>query len=184
GMSAEAAGASIAAAVSATTTAIEEAFTASTLAEILGVTTLTLGAVTMVKAFQAVPVDDLERDASKLAAIIAMKVLIDEHGTSDGKTTESTGPKDEQQVRDTVLSRTGKGRNKPNREVESEQDLTDLYKDLTGNGKPSSLPNYKGEVKELPDGTKIGMRDESKSGGRTIDIYYPGKAKPVKVHLP
>ncbi|MBO0853176.1 MAG: hypothetical protein J2P18_05340 [Nocardia sp.] len=83
GMSAEAAGASIAAAVTATTTAIEEAFTASTLAEILGVTTLTLGAVVTVKAFQAVPVDDLERDAAKLAAIIAMKVLIDDGSPGD-----------------------------------------------------------------------------------------------------
>jgi hypothetical protein len=60
----------------------------------------------------------------------------------------------------------------------------DLYKDLSREGTPSSLPNYKGEVKQLPDGTKIGLREESTSGGRTIDIYYPGKTKPVKVHLP
>ncbi|MEV5650233.1 hypothetical protein AB0L57_18455 [Nocardia sp. NPDC052254] len=78
GMSVEAAGEGIAAAVTATIGAIEEAFSSSALVEILGVTTLAIGAVATVKAFEAVPVDDLEKNAAKLAAIIAMKVLIDE----------------------------------------------------------------------------------------------------------
>lgn len=77
GMSVEVAGEGIAAAVTATIGAIQEAFSASAMAEILGFTALAVTAVAAVKAFQAVPVDDLEKNAAKLAAIIAMKVLID-----------------------------------------------------------------------------------------------------------
>ncbi|WP_305779794.1 hypothetical protein [Nocardia nova] len=81
GMSVEVAAEGITAAVAATITAIEEAVSASSLVEILGVTTLAVGAVVAtVKAFEAVPVNELEKDAAKLAAIIAMKVLIDEDG--------------------------------------------------------------------------------------------------------
>ncbi|WP_244969783.1 hypothetical protein [Nocardia cerradoensis] len=78
GMSVEAAGEGITAAVAATIGAIEEAFSSSALVEILGVTTLAIGAVATVKAFEAVPVDDLEKNAAKLAAIIAMKVFLDD----------------------------------------------------------------------------------------------------------
>ncbi|WP_232329450.1 hypothetical protein [Nocardia violaceofusca] len=77
GMSVEAAGEGIAAAVTATVGAIQEAFASSALAEILGFTALAVTAVAAVKVFQAVPVADLEKDAVKLAAIVAMKVLID-----------------------------------------------------------------------------------------------------------
>ncbi|MBF6446063.1 hypothetical protein IU429_00085 [Nocardia elegans] len=84
GMSVEAAAEGIATAVTATIGAIQEAFASSALVEILGVTTLAIGAVAAVKAFEAVPVNDLEKDAAKLAAIIAMKVFIDDHGDGSG----------------------------------------------------------------------------------------------------
>jgi hypothetical protein len=183
GASAAAAGGGVTVMVGNCINAIRSAYQASRLFKAVGLATAVAGAVGTVKAFDGVP--DLGSTLTSLGAIIAMKVLIDDDGaTTDSTTQESTGPTDGQQVRDTVLSRTNKGRNKPHREIGTEQELVDLYKDLSREGTPSSLPNYKGEVKQLPDGTKIGLREESTSGGRTIDIYYPGKTKPVKVHLP
>jgi hypothetical protein len=35
---------------------------------------------------------------------------------------------------------------------------------------------------ELPDGTKVGLRDVSRSGGKTIDIVLPD-GKVIKVHV-
>jgi hypothetical protein len=35
---------------------------------------------------------------------------------------------------------------------------------------------------ELPDGTRVGLRDYSTSGGKTIDIFMPDKTR-VKVHI-
>ncbi|MEV0046772.1 hypothetical protein AB0H60_25380 [Nocardia rhamnosiphila] len=182
GASAAAAGGGVTMMVGNCINAIRSAYQASRLFKAVGLATAVAGAIGTVKAFDGVP--DLGSTLTSLGAIIAMKVLIDDDATTDSTTHESTGPTDGQQVRDTVLSRTNKGRNKPHREIGTEQELVDLYKDLSREGTPSSLPNYKGEVKQLPDGTKIGLREESTSGGRTIDIYYPGKTKPVKVHLP
>ena len=79
GMSAEVAGESIAAGVTATIGAIESAFSGSALAGILGAGAL-VGGIIAIDAFTDVP-EDLEREATKLAAIIAMKVLIDEEAT-------------------------------------------------------------------------------------------------------
>lgn len=78
GMSVEASGEGIAAAVTATIGAIEESFSASALAEIFGYTALVGAAAITIKAFDSVP-SDLEKTAARLAAIIAMKVFIDDH---------------------------------------------------------------------------------------------------------
>ncbi|WP_245553547.1 hypothetical protein [Nocardia veterana] len=77
GMSVEVSGEAIAGAVTATIGAIEEAFSASALAEIFGYTALVAAAAVTIKAFDAVP-SDLEKVAANLAAIIAMKILIDD----------------------------------------------------------------------------------------------------------
>ncbi|WP_212748683.1 hypothetical protein [Nocardia cyriacigeorgica] len=166
--------------------AIGTAYRASKLFQAIGLTAAAAGgAVTVGKvgAFDSVP--PLSAVIGSLAGIIAMKVFIDDDGLPEGRNDGTrTGPKSQEEVRDTVLSRTSKGNNKPNRQVDTDQELESLYKDLTREGKPSSMRDYDGEVKELPDGTKIGLRNYSESGGRTIDIWYPGRSAPVKVHLP
>jgi hypothetical protein len=58
-----------------------------------------------------------------------------------------------------------------------------LYAELTRNG--TSLPSgtYKGESQVLPDGTKIGFRPDSKSGGPTVEIWNPDGSKMWDVHI-
>jgi hypothetical protein len=57
--------------------------------------------------------------------------------------------------------------------VDSAEDLQSLYNELSKGGKTISWKNYDGMVVELPDGTQIGIRQISKTGGPTIDIVYP-----------
>lgn len=45
-----------------------------------------------------------------------------------------------------------------------------------------SRSGYKGLWVELPDGTRVGLREASKSGGRTIDIKLPDGTV-QKVHV-
>lgn len=58
-----------------------------------------------------------------------------------------------------------------------------LYEQLTENGKPLPPGTYNGEWAVLEDGTRIGYRPNSKWGGPTVEIWYPGEPK-VDVHLP
>lgn len=75
-----------------------------------------------------------------------------------------------------------KGKNTGVRTVGTDQELADLYGTLSRGGTPVEVPGYKGSWKELPDGTRVGLRDASKSGGRTIDIKLPdGTSR--KVHI-
>lgn len=56
-----------------------------------------------------------------------------------------------------------------------------LYETLTGNGTQIASQDYPGVVRVLEDGTRIGYREGSKSGGPTIDINYPDGTL-VKIH--
>lgn len=53
---------------------------------------------------------------------------------------------------------------------------------LTPNSNPID-DEFPGDLGELQDGTRIGLRPYSKSGGSTIDVFRPDGTK-VKVHLP
>jgi hypothetical protein len=66
--------------------------------------------------------------------------------------------------------------------VRSEAELNDLFGRLSQGGRPAPHPTYRGPRVELPDGTKIGWRASSKSGGATIDIKYPDGTA-TKVHV-
>lgn len=44
-------------------------------------------------------------------------------------------------------------------------------------------PNYDGQYFKLADGTLVGLRNKSSSGGATIDINVPGQAQPFKIHI-
>ncbi|WP_175583186.1 hypothetical protein [Nocardia cyriacigeorgica] len=168
--------------------AIGTAYRASKLFQAIGLTAAAAGgAVTAgkVNAFDAVP--SLNTVIAGLAGIIAMKVFIDEDDAGAGETGESTsttGPATAAEVEKTIEARTAPGNNKPHRQVDTEAEMRKLYDDLTRNGEPMDLGSYPGRGARLPDGTEIRIRDSSTSGGTTIDIKYPHRAKPVKVHLP
>lgn len=168
--------------------AIGTAYRASKLFQAIGLTAAAAGgAVTVGKvgAFDSVP--SLSTVIGGLASIIAMKVFIDEVEGGDGgssESTSSTGPTTAAEVEKAIESRTAPGNNKPHRQVNTDEEMRQLYDDLTRSGDPMDLGSYPGRGARLPDGTEIRIRDGSTSGGVTIDIKYPHRPRPVKVHLP
>lgn len=83
---------------------------------------------------------------------------------------------------DDALKGLAKGRSAGVRTVDSNAELDELYATLTRGGTPFDVPGYKGVWIERTDGIRIGLRDASKSGGRTIDIRYPDGTT-GKVHI-
>lgn len=57
-----------------------------------------------------------------------------------------------------------------------------LYGQLTENSVPGPPSTYRGQWRVLQDGTKIGLRNESKFGGPTVEIWYPDGGR-TDVHL-
>jgi hypothetical protein len=75
-----------------------------------------------------------------------------------------------------------KGKSGAVRVVATDAELQSTFDAMSKGGKPITRPGYNGPVVELPDGTQIGLRGASKSGGRTIDIKYPSGTD-GKVHI-
>ncbi len=65
--------------------------------------------------------------------------------------------------------------------VSNPEDLQALYDDLSVGGKPVEN-SYPGQMVELPDGTTVGLRAASKSGGPTLDVKLPDGTQ-LKVHV-
>ena len=66
-----------------------------------------------------------------------------------------------------------RGKSSSVRTVASDRELEDLHAALTRGGTPLESPRgYRGSWVERQDGIVIGLREESKSGGRTIDIRF------------
>lgn len=57
-----------------------------------------------------------------------------------------------------------------------------LFEMLTENSVPAPALGYDGVWRSLEDGTRIGLREGSRSGGATIDIVYPG-GEEQKIHV-
>ncbi|ORV89469.1 hypothetical protein [Mycolicibacterium iranicum] len=77
-----------------------------------------------------------------------------------------------------------RGHNRGVREVDTEEEIFDLYEDLVKGGEPLPTPDNYYDRRVLPDGTIIGVR-ESSGHGPTLDVKYPpGVSGPDKVHLP
>lgn len=74
------------------------------------------------------------------------------------------------------------GRSPGVKEVPNEEALNELFDDLTRGGERVDS-SYPGTQVRLPDGTLVGLRPNSKSGGATIDVKLPGGGT-IKVHLP
>lgn len=81
-----------------------------------------------------------------------------------------------------MLNSLPKGKQGFVRTVPDEQTLQSTFGELTREGTPTTWKNYNGQVFELQDGTQVGMRGMSISGGATIDIRIPGQ-DPFKIHI-
>lgn len=75
------------------------------------------------------------------------------------------------------------GRQPTVRIVTSEDDLRALYNKWSRGGTDITPNGYDGMMVRLPDGTVVGWRKGSTSGGATIDIRFPGVTRPRKVHI-
>ena len=73
------------------------------------------------------------------------------------------------------------GNNSGVRVVESVDELNQAFSKLSQGGKVINAPGYKGTMVELVDGTRVGLRSVSKTGGPTIDIFGGGNS--VKIHV-
>lgn len=70
------------------------------------------------------------------------------------------------------------------REIDTEDEIFDLYEELAKGGTQIPVPDNYYDRRVLPDGTIIGIR-ESNDHGPTLDVKYPpGVSGPDKVHLP
>ena len=83
-----------------------------------------------------------------------------------------------------VLDDLPNGRNRGVKTVDSDEELQNIYDEMIDGGE--LIPGRGGDKYDgwyrLPDGTEVGMRVASKSGGRTIDISMPDGAK-WKIHI-
>jgi hypothetical protein len=80
------------------------------------------------------------------------------------------------------LSNLAAGRSQGVNVVNSIDELNELFSRLIAGGKPVEGTTYPGKLVELSDGTTVGIRTVSKSGGPTIDIKLPdGTLR--KVHI-
>jgi hypothetical protein len=68
------------------------------------------------------------------------------------------------------------------RVVGSEAELKSLFDRWSAGGTPAVAKGYKGPYVKLPDGTGVGLRATSRSGGPTIDIKFPDGTN-MKVHI-
>lgn len=66
--------------------------------------------------------------------------------------------------------------------VESYAELEKLFDQLIVGVKPLERTTYKGPLMEHADGTRVGLRPTSMSGGATIDVHYPNGSG-LKVHI-
>ena len=83
---------------------------------------------------------------------------------------------------DEILSGLRVGRASPNLEVDSVEELHAVFDELSAGGTPVHS-GYPGKLVELADGTRVGLRGTSRSGGETIDVFKPDGSY-RKVHLP
>jgi RHS repeat-associated protein len=65
--------------------------------------------------------------------------------------------------------------------VDSPEELQQIYDELSVGGKPATPEGYDGEMVKLPNGTRVGLRNTSSTGGPTIDINT-GSAR-YRIHL-
>jgi hypothetical protein len=80
------------------------------------------------------------------------------------------------------LAKLPEGRSNGVKTVSSEAELDQLFDKLSKGGTDVTPPTYKGTSVILPDGTRVGIRGASRSGGPTMDITL-ANGKQWKVHV-
>ena len=89
-----------------------------------------------------------------------------------------------QEVRSTVReSATPYGKSGNAFNVKTETELNGLWGRISSEAKPMNAQNYNGMMRELPDGTRMGLRNASETGGKTIDVFPNGGSNGYKVHI-
>ncbi|WP_328812233.1 hypothetical protein [Rhodococcus sp. NBC_00297] len=98
---------------------------------------------------------------------------------------QDAGPVDAAGVDDVLNDLTEPGRRGVNRQVESEEDVRAVFDELTEQGRAVRTGDSVKIIEryELPDGTGIQLRVDSKSGGSVIDIVKPEVTQVIKVHV-
>ncbi|KQU03907.1 hypothetical protein ASG56_10735 [Rhodococcus sp. Leaf7] len=98
---------------------------------------------------------------------------------------QDAGPVDAAGVDDVLNDLTEPGRRGVNRQVESEEDVRTVFDELTEQGRAVGTGDSVKIIEryELPDGTGIQLRVDSKSGGSVIDIVKPEGTQVIKVHV-
>jgi hypothetical protein len=81
-----------------------------------------------------------------------------------------------------ILDSLPKGNQSDVRTVDSDAALQALFDQLSAGGTPLVRPSYDGQWYQLDDGCQVGIRNASKSGGRTIDVRSPD-GRTWKVHI-
>ncbi len=104
-------------------------------------------------------------------------------GGGNGSDGASTGKTEAANIRTTISEQaTPFGKSGRAFNVKSESELKTLFDQITTGAADAPTPSYEGKMKVLPDGTKIGLRDSSATGGQTIDVF-PLSGKYYKVHI-
>ncbi|MGB8376879.1 MAG: RHS repeat-associated core domain-containing protein [Rhodanobacteraceae bacterium] len=95
---------------------------------------------------------------------------------------EADGVKEGTSAIENVLSVLRNGRGAGVKIVDSGRELESLFSKLSRGGKSMEGTSYPGRMVELPDGTRVGIRSTSRSGGPTIDVHSPN-GPTWKVHI-
>ena len=95
----------------------------------------------------------------------------------------ATGVTNYNEVRQVIRANAEPYGNTSNFNVASDVELQNLYDELTKVSQPVEVPGYNGVWRELADGTRIGLRNTSKTGGRAIDVKPPIQGDQFVIHI-
>ncbi len=101
---------------------------------------------------------------------------------SDPPWKDQSPPKNWEDIKK-ILDQLQRGENKPNRQLDTPEEIKDFW-DWLSKGAKGDLPSPGFPRKVFDDGTEIGMRPDSKSGGPTVEFTPPDSKRLPKVHLP
>lgn len=141
--------------------------------------------IAALKALKAVKaVTDIARTAPKLAKVRG--VLAKFKNAKSAKAASEAAEQAAKRKPKDILDSLKPGRNKGVKEVADDAELQKVWDEMKDGGE-LIVPHRGGDKYEgwyrLPDGTEVGLRNSSKSGGRTIDIRLPDGSK-WKIHTP
>jgi hypothetical protein len=102
--------------------------------------------------------------------------------TVDASETPAAETSENAQNVDDVLAELRSGRTPPNLEVDTPAQLDEVFTQLSQGGTPVDN-GYPGKFVELPDGTEVGIRATSSSGGPAVDVFKADGTH-ITIHLP